>query len=241
LPVFIERAADAGAVVRRGVTDVRITADTKPAVSYRHQGETHEAKCRLIVGADGRGSQVRRQAGIELHRDPTHHLFGGLLVEDAEGWPADLQVIGTEDDVHFLVFPQGRGRARLYLGYSTEQPRRFAGPGGPQAFLDAFRLSSVPGSEHLAGATAAGPCNSYPNEDTWTDAICAPGVVLLGDAAGSNDPIIGQGLSITLRDVGLIRDALRRPRPETGDSRLCRSAKNECADYASAPPSFRRC
>src|SRR6185503_13318452 len=76
------------------------------------------------------------------------------------------------------------------------------------AFLDAFRLQCVPGSEHLAGATPAGPCNSYPNEDTWTDTICAPGLVLLGDAAGSNDPIIGQGLSITLRDVGLIRDAL---------------------------------
>jgi 2-polyprenyl-6-methoxyphenol hydroxylase-like FAD-dependent oxidoreductase len=32
--------------------------------------------------------------------------------------------------------------------------------------------------------------------------------VLVGDAAGSNDPILGQGLSITLRDVRLVRDAL---------------------------------
>ena len=32
--------------------------------------------------------------------------------------------------------------------------------------------------------------------------------MLIGDAAGSNDPIIGQGLSITLRDVRLVRDAL---------------------------------
>ncbi|HEY0302703.1 MAG TPA: hypothetical protein VGC36_15260, partial [Rhizomicrobium sp.] len=54
----------------------------------------------------------------------------------------------------------------------------------------------------------AGPCHSYPNEDTWSDAIARPGVVLIGDAAGSNDPIIGQGLSITLRDVRLVRDAL---------------------------------
>jgi menaquinone-9 beta-reductase len=32
--------------------------------------------------------------------------------------------------------------------------------------------------------------------------------VLVGDAAGYNDPIIGQGLPITLRDVRMVRDAL---------------------------------
>jgi 2-polyprenyl-6-methoxyphenol hydroxylase-like FAD-dependent oxidoreductase len=38
--------------------------------------------------------------------------------------------------------------------------------------------------------------------------VAADGVLLIGDAAGSNDPIIGQGLSITLRDVRFVRDAL---------------------------------
>jgi 2-polyprenyl-6-methoxyphenol hydroxylase-like FAD-dependent oxidoreductase len=60
----------------------------------------------------------------------------------------------------------------------------------------------------LANATPAGPCNSYPNEDTWTDEPYAEGVVLIGDAAGHNDPIIGQGLSITYRDVRMVRDVL---------------------------------
>jgi 2-polyprenyl-6-methoxyphenol hydroxylase-like FAD-dependent oxidoreductase len=32
--------------------------------------------------------------------------------------------------------------------------------------------------------------------------------VLVGDAAGHNDPIIGQGLSITYRDVRIVRDIL---------------------------------
>jgi 2-polyprenyl-6-methoxyphenol hydroxylase-like FAD-dependent oxidoreductase len=32
--------------------------------------------------------------------------------------------------------------------------------------------------------------------------------VLIGDAAGHNDPITGQGVSITLRDVRLMRDIL---------------------------------
>ena len=36
----------------------------------------------------------------------------------------------------------------------------------------------------------------------------APGVVLIADAAGHNDPTIGQGLSITLTDVRQVSDAL---------------------------------
>lgn len=206
--ILIDQAAGTGATVRRGVTDLQLTFGPRPRVEFRHEGARLAANCRLIVGADGRGSLVRQQAGITLHRDPTHHLFGGMLVEHADGWPADLQVIGSAGDVHFLVFPQSGGRARLYLGYASEQARRFAGTNGPRAFLDAFRLECVPGSEHLANARPAGPCNSYPNEDTWTDRIAQEGLVLIGDAAGSNDPILGQGLSITMRDVRLVRDAL---------------------------------
>lgn len=206
--LLIEQAAAAGATVRRGVSDVRITAGAAPAVEYGLDGQRHRASCRLIVGADGRGSQVRKAIGVELHRDPTHHLFAGMLVEGADGWPADTQTVGSEGDVHFLIFPQGNGRIRLYLGYPSDQPKRLTGVDGPRAFLDAFRLESLPGCEHIANARPAGPCHSYPNEDTWTDAVAVPGVVLIGDAAGSNDPIIGQGLSITLRDVRLVRDAL---------------------------------
>ncbi len=215
--LFIETAGSSGATVRRGVTDLRISLGNSPMVVYQHDQVEHRVTCRLIVGADGRGSQVRREVGIELHRDPTHHLFAGMLVEGADGWPADTQVIGAENDVHYLAFPQGGGRVRLYLGYSSDQPRRLAGPGGPQAFLAAFRLDSVPGSEHLANARPAGPCNSYPNEDTWTDTPHREGVVLIGDAAGSNDPIIGQGLSITLRDVRQVRDALLGARDWSAD------------------------
>jgi len=53
-----------------------------------------------------------------------------------------------------------------------------------------------------------GPFNSYSNEDTWIDRPVCPGAVLIGDAAGHNDPIIGQGLSIAARDVRLVSDAL---------------------------------
>ena len=206
--VLWEAAVAAGATALRGVDDVAVKHGASPEVTYEVAGESHTARCRLIVGADGRGSAVRRQAGMPLVQEAQHHFFAGLLVDGADEWPEDLQTMGTEGDVQFLAFPQGAGRVRLYLGYSMDQKGRFAGEGNEQRFLEAFRLRTLPHSEALAAATPAGPCGSIPNQSTLVESPVAPGLVLIGDAAGYNDPIIGQGLSISLRDVRTVGEAL---------------------------------
>jgi menaquinone-9 beta-reductase len=203
-----DAATAAGATVEREARVLEVVGGVEPSVSYSKNGQRCAASARLVIGADGRNSTVRLRLGIEERRDPTHHLFAGLLVDDAHGWPADLQAVGLERDVNFLAFPQGDGRVRLYLGYGLEQKDRFTGPSGATRFLEAFRLRTLPGSEHLAGATPISAVHSYPNEDTWTETPFAEGIVLIGDAAGHNDPIIGQGLSITLRDVRRVADLL---------------------------------
>jgi 2-polyprenyl-6-methoxyphenol hydroxylase-like FAD-dependent oxidoreductase len=210
-------AADDGAILLRGVADIVVRPGERPEVSFHHDGRSHTLKPRIVIAADGRNSVVRGQLGIELHRGTPHHLMAGLLVDGIDGWPAGLETIGTESDTHFLVFPQGPSRARLYICYGRDQKRRFAGDDGAASFLEAFRLKCVSGSEYLARGFPAGPCNSYANEDAWTDAPYVPGVVLIGDAAGHNDPIIGQGLSIAYRDVRIVRDLMlddRDWRPE---------------------------
>lgn len=200
-------AASARATVLRGVSGIRVIGGAAPEVRYRVDDQERSVRCRLVVGADGRGSLVRQQAGIPLRADEPHHLFAGLLVDDLD-WPDDLQTIGTEGDVNFFVFPQGGGKARLYLGHALTQRNRFAGPAAAAEFLRAFDLACVPRSERVVRAAPAGPCAAYTNEDSWTDPPFAEGVVLIGDAAGYNDPIIGQGLSIALRDVRLVSDLL---------------------------------
>jgi 2-polyprenyl-6-methoxyphenol hydroxylase-like FAD-dependent oxidoreductase len=205
---LLDFAAQQGATVLRGVADVRVAPGAAPEVSCAHAGTAHAARADLVVGADGRASSVRRQLGFALHEGPEHHLFAGLLVERAHAWPADTQAIGTEGDVSFLAFPQGNGRVRLYVGYAREQAGRFAGAEGAQRFVDACVLRSIPESEAFRAAKPAGPCRTYPNQDTWIDEPIADGVVLIGDAAGHNDPITGQGLSIALRDVRVVRDLL---------------------------------
>lgn len=204
-----DAAAQAGAEVRRGVNVKRIAGGAAPEVEFTHDGETRTATARLIVGADGRASATRAACGIELHQDKPHHMFAGLLVEGAEGWDTSMQAIGTEDDFAFLAFPQGDGRVRVYGSYSLDERRRFAGEDGARAFLDAFRMKCAPPNAALAAATPAGPLLSYFNNDAWTDEPFAEGVVLVGDAAGWNDPIIGLGLSITYRDVRIVTELLK--------------------------------
>lgn len=206
---LFDAAAAAGADCVRGVQVSEIAAGAAPQVTYSRAGETIQARGRLLVGADGRTSRVREAAGVALHQDKPHHWFAGLLVDQAPGWSDDLQAIGTEGDFGFLAFPQGAGRVRVYGGYALDQAQRFKGPDGPRRFLDAFAMACSPGNRHLVAGRPAGPLFSYFNADSWTDAPFAPGVVLVGDAAGWNDPIVGLGLSITYRDVRIVTDLLK--------------------------------
>lgn len=215
---LFDAARDAGADVRRGVAVTSLTLGDRPGLTFDQDGALIEVGARLIVGADGRTSQVREAAGVTLHLDKPHHWFAGLLVEGAEGWDDQLQAIGTEGDFGFLAFPQGDGRVRIYGGYALEETRRFKGPDAPRRFLDAFAFHSSPANRHLVAGRPAGPLFSYVNADSWTDEPYAPGVVLIGDAAGWNDPIIGLGLSITYRDVRLVSEILKATDRWTPDS-----------------------
>ena len=206
----LSRAAEAaGAVVVRGVSDVRLTFGPTPEVRYRAAGAAQRLGCRLVVGADGRASGVRAQAGIALHGVAPTHLISGLLVDAVPDWPQDTSSTGTQGDVMFLGFPQGGARLRLYLCTALDQRDRYAGPDGTRRFLDEFRrLSCLPWAAAVAAARPIGPCATFPGDDSWTDAPVAPGVALIGDAAGYNDPIMGQGLAIALRDARVLGDLL---------------------------------
>ena len=194
-----------GARVVRGVGDVDVTAGSPPQVSYELDGNLFDVRPRLVIGADGRQSTVRRQLGMDLHREDSKASLAGLLVRDPN-WPEATEVLGTEDDVHFLVFPRPDGYVRLYL--ARLESSVVGGAGSAERFLEGFRLTCCPPAESLIGAEVLGPCATYRGSDSWTDRPFTDGVVLIGDAAGWSDPIIGQGLAIALRDVRLVVDAL---------------------------------
>ena len=215
--VLAAEAERAGAVFLRGVKDIAVTAGAPPHISFSHGGRRIAWTPRLIVGADGRNSRVRWQLGFRLHADPPHNLLGGMLVEGMPDWPQDTQVCGTEGRTHFLVIPVGSDRVRLYLAYDFADKATYAGPQRQQRLIETFaRLTCLPQAGMIAAGRPIGPFNSFSNEDQWIDDPTAPGVVLAGDAAGHNDPIIGQGLSIALRDVRLLSEIILDGRRDQG-------------------------
>jgi 2-polyprenyl-6-methoxyphenol hydroxylase-like FAD-dependent oxidoreductase len=205
---FAESALAAGAVVLKGVRDIDCVQGNSPLVSCSHEGKRLELKPRLIIGADGRNSIVRKQLGFRTEADEPHNLLGGMLVANVPDWPREMQAIGTEDRLHYLIFPQGKDLVRLYACYDFADKAKFTGPGKQDRALQAFRLNCLPLADAILAGTPIGPFYSYSNEDHWVDDPTAPGVVLIGDAAGHNDPVTGQGVSITARDVRLVSDIL---------------------------------
>lgn len=204
-----DAAVAAGARFLRGVRKTIVTPGERPTIRFEHDGAVHELKPRLIVAADGRHGKTAQQAGIKVEASPPHHWFSGMLVEGVDGWPADLQSIGTAGDINFFVFPQSGNKARVYIGTGLDQKDRFMGEDAPVRFAKAFALDCLPNGQAIANAKPASHCFVYANNDTWSDEPFVPGIVAIGDAAGHNDPTIGQGLSISHRDVRVVTDILR--------------------------------
>ncbi len=206
---LLDAAAAAGASVQRGVRDVALSPGPPVTVTYQVGDEQRQVVADLVVGADGRASTVRKQVGIDLERDEAMSYIAGLLLDGLDDVPDEHDFLVAEGDVFFLLFHQGGGRARSYLVTGLSQKRRFAGAESTSHFLEAAgALSAFPWSSAVSAATPAGPCAAYAGDDTWTATPYADGVVLVGDAAGYNDPIIGQGLSIALRDARIVRDVV---------------------------------
>jgi 2-polyprenyl-6-methoxyphenol hydroxylase-like FAD-dependent oxidoreductase len=206
----LERAArTAGAAVHRGTRDVDFTFGAEPRVRWRAGDGEHEAQARIIVGADGRRSRVRKALGLEPHRAPVIHHVTGLLLEDLVDVDADHDFLAGEGDLFMATFHQKEGRTRTYLFPSTAEADRYVGAGNVEKFLADCAFECLPFGKRLAAGRPAGPIATYPGDDTWIDEPFGDGAVLIADSAGYSNPILGQGLSIAMRDARSVRDVLR--------------------------------
>jgi 2-polyprenyl-6-methoxyphenol hydroxylase-like FAD-dependent oxidoreductase len=207
--VLIDAAARAGVEVRRGARVCGVTLGAAARVTIEQGGRTEEVEARLVVGADGRSSMMRQWAGLTARDDPPRIIFSGVLFDD---------LVVAEDAFHHFaapqvgqmgyLFPQAGGRTRAYFGFHKDAGlRRLQGSADIEKFREHSVAIGMPRGP-LEAARPAGPLASFAGADSWVEHPYRQGVALIGDAAATSDPTWGQGMSLTLRDVRVLRDSL---------------------------------
>jgi menaquinone-9 beta-reductase len=207
--IMLRAAEQAGATVRRGVTVIGLEPGGQVTVRARGDGGDSLYQARLVAAADGRDSACRAWCGLPVRGDPEHVVMAGVLFEGsrAPGDQVQLRINPPRGSFAFMA-PVGQGRFRAYAGvYRQGQPVHLSGRRAVTDFVEVCVAAGMP-AQWYDGAEVAGPLACFEAADTWVEHPYGDGVVLIGDAAAASDPSWGCGLSLTLRDVRVLRDLL---------------------------------
>jgi menaquinone-9 beta-reductase len=154
---------------------------------------------RLVIGADGLNSGVRRWAGLEQPA-PALQRYGARQHFAAAPWSEDVEVYWN-NGLEAYITPAGP--RQVGAAFLWDRARFHPERGGPdliQSLLEQFPTlhARLAGAPVLSQPRAAGPF--------WrtVKSPIGEGVLLLGDAAGYVDALTGEGISLALQSALLL-------------------------------------
>ena len=205
---LLAAAAAAGADVRRGARVTAVESGESPTVTVDIDGASEKISARLVVAAGGRGSPVRGWCGFTTNNDPQRLQLAGLLFDDMDVDEDAAQVHMNPISLRWgLVFPQGKGRVRTYVTSRTDSGLCLNGEKDVPQYVEELVAAGMDRAT-VEKARPVGPLATFQGADSWVPHPYRDGVALIGDAAATSDPCFGQGLSLTVRDVRVLRDKL---------------------------------
>jgi len=185
-----------------------VEADGVHATIRQQTGERNVC-ARLLVGADGTMSHVRKLSGISS-RGWDHNRFGlvasvtpnishGGVAHECFCPAGPLAFLPLDTDRYSLVWTLSPREASRIMALDDA------------GFIHALELAAGKDmQEHLGGIAEAGPRALFPFEYRVAEHFTSQRVALIGNAAHTMHPVAGQGLNLGLRDVADLSEALRR-------------------------------
>ncbi|MDR7537741.1 MAG: NAD(P)/FAD-dependent oxidoreductase [Armatimonadota bacterium] len=213
-------AADTGVIEEFHVDHVM--PGPAPMVIGRHRGRSARLSARLVVGADGLRSTTARALGPPAIPTGGHYTVGAHF-ENLQAPIAGGELhLGPGWYVGAALYGGGMGNIVVALSRQAFRQRR-ASPdavfAGACHALPALRCM-MRGARRVTPFVSVGPLG-YARRPA---AGC--GVLLVGDAAGTVDPMTGEGIALSLRGAELAADAVDRLlRTDTGQAPSARSAE----------------
>lgn len=162
----------------------------------------------LVVGADGRGSRVRRDAEITqtTWRYDQSAIVTTVIHERPHEGTAEERFLEAGP---FAILPmtddeEGRHRSSIVWTERADLVPAYLDLGShdfDQALAGRF-------GDHLGAVHATGPRWSYPLGLNLAETYIAQRLALIGDAAHGIHPIAGQGLNLGIRDAAALAEVL---------------------------------
>jgi 2-octaprenyl-6-methoxyphenol hydroxylase len=193
------------------ISDMTIS-DEAAMVSLEHNGTGMHLHAKLLIGADGANSQVRKAFGIDARS--WHYGQSAVItnIEVASQKPGLAYERFIEDGALALL-PRAENSYAVVCSVSDQSADSLMS----MSKSDFIAWLNQMMGNYLARINRAGKCHRYPLALVRASETVRHRLVLIGNAAHFLHPVAAQGFNLSMRDVATLTEVLQQARINHSD------------------------